>query len=148
MMESVMALLQKVGVPESRIKSEAFVYPSKTDSPAAAQGSKEQPDEIALPEQADSPALASEAATPNVTFSVSRKVVPLLPGQTILEAGEAAGLDLDFECRSGVCGTCKKRMLAGSVTMDVEAALSPNDKAGNLILLCQAKASRPVTVEA
>jgi ferredoxin-NADP reductase/DMSO/TMAO reductase YedYZ heme-binding membrane subunit len=148
MMESVMALLQKVGVHESLIKSEAFVYPSKTDSPAAAQGSKEQSDETALPEQADSPALASEAATPNVTFSISRKVVPLLPGQTILEAGEAAGLDLDFECRSGVCGTCKKRLLAGSVMMEVEAALSPKDKADNMILLCQARATQPVTVEA
>jgi ferredoxin len=71
-----------------------------------------------------------------------------LPGQTILEAGEAAGLNLDFECRSGICGTCKKRILAGSVTMDVEDALSPKDKADNMILLCQAKASQAVTVEA
>ena len=144
MMESVMALLRKVGVPESRIKSEAFVYPSKTDASSAVETSMAKPEGTSVPQQAS----VSEAATPNVTFSISRKVVPLLPGQTILEAGEAAGLDLDFECRSGVCGTCKKRMLAGSVTMDVEAALSPNDKAGNLILLCQAKASRPVTVEA
>ena len=143
-----MALLQRVGVPESRIKSEAFVYPSKIDVvKAPAQASTDQPDETALPQPVPGSASTSEAAAPNVTFSVSRKVVPLLPGQTILEAGEAAGLDLDFECRSGVCGTCKKRLLAGSVTMDVEDALSPKDKVDNMILLCQAKAAQPVTVE-
>ena len=139
-----MALLRKVGVPESRIKSEAFVYPSKTDASSAVETSMAKPEGTSVPQQAS----VSEAATPNVTFSISRKVVPLLPGQTILEAGEAAGLDLDFECRSGVCGTCKKRMLAGSVTMDVEAALSPKDKADNMILFCQARATQPVTVEA
>jgi ferredoxin-NADP reductase/DMSO/TMAO reductase YedYZ heme-binding membrane subunit len=147
MMESVIALLRQVGVPENHIKSEAFVYPSKTNAAMApVRDAAEQPDETALPQPAS--ASPSGAAAPKVTFSVSRKVVPLLPGQTILEAGEAAGLDLDFECRSGVCGTCKKRLLTGSVTMDVEDALSPKDKADNIILLCQAKATQPVTVEA
>ena len=144
MMESVMALLRQVGVPESCIKSEAFVYPSKTDASSAVEISLPQAEENSLPQQAS----VSEASATNVTFSVSHKVVPLLSGQTILEAGEAAGLDLDFECRSGVCGTCKKRLLAGSVNMDAEDALSPKDKADNIILLCQAKARRSVTVEA
>ena len=83
-----------------------------------------------------------------MTFSVSGKTLPLSPGQTILEAGEAAGLALEYECRSGICGTCKKRLLAGSVTMEVADALSPMDKADRMILLCQAKTAGPVTVEA
>jgi ferredoxin-NADP reductase len=149
MMDSVMELLRDLGVPESNIKSEAFVYSARTEAAQApSMTSKDQPDEAAPSRQAPSPTLAADGAMPNVTFSVSGKVVPLLPGQTILEAGEAAGLDLDFECRSGVCGTCKKRLIAGSVTMDVEDALSRKDKADNMILLCQARARQPVTVEA
>ncbi len=149
MMETVTALLLKIGVPESRIKSEAFVYPAKAEPVAASvQNGQESPKQTTLPQPTAAPALLVNELATKLTFSVSKKVVPLLPNQTILEAGEAAGMELDYECRSGVCGTCKKRMVAGSVTMDVEDALSPKDKADNMILLCQAKATQPVTVEA
>jgi ferredoxin len=52
------------------------------------------------------------------------------------------------ECRSGVCGRCKTKLLAGSVTMEVQDALDESDKANNFILLCQAKAADHVTIEA
>jgi glycine betaine catabolism B len=149
MMGSVMDLLRRLGVPESRIKSEAFVYAARAGAAAApAETATELLDARAVSRPAGEPEAAAEGAIPNVTFSVSGKVTRLLPSQTILEAGEAAGLELEFECRSGVCGTCRKRMLAGSVTMEVEDALSSMDKADRMILLCQAKASQPVTVEA
>jgi ferredoxin len=48
----------------------------------------------------------------------------------------------------GVCGACKTKLLSGSVTMAVQDALTPEDKAGNLILACQAKSTAPVRVEA
>jgi ferredoxin len=66
----------------------------------------------------------------------------------LLELGEDAGLELDFECRSGICGRCKARLLSGSVTMEVQDALDDADKSKNLILLCQAKATDNVTIEA
>jgi ferredoxin-NADP reductase/DMSO/TMAO reductase YedYZ heme-binding membrane subunit len=148
MMETVMGLLRKVGVPDSQIKSEAFVYPATAGSDATSvQIKPESPEQTAV-SQKTAPGPASEGEITNVTFSLSRKVVPLLPNQTILEAAEAAGLEPDYECRSGVCGTCKKRMLSGSVIMDVEDALSAKDKADGMILLCQAKAAQSLTVEA
>jgi ferredoxin len=39
-------------------------------------------------------------------------------------------------------------MLAGSVTMEVQDALDAADKSKNFILLCQAKSSGDVTIEA
>jgi glycine betaine catabolism B len=149
MMSSVMDLLRGLGVPGSRIKSEAFVYVSRAEATAApAHTPTESLDDTAFSRQAGTTEIRAEGAVPNVTFSVSGKTAQLLPSQTILEAGEAAGLDLEYECRSGVCGTCRKRMLVGSVTMEVEDALSPMDKADRMILLCQARATQPVTVEA
>jgi glycine betaine catabolism B len=149
MMSSVTDLLRGLGVPESQIKSEAFVYATHADAgPASAQAPTEPLDKSALPQQADMPTVAAQDVGPTVTFSVSGKTARLLPNQTILEAGEALGLDLEYECRSGICGKCRKRMLVGSVTMDAEDALSPTDKADKLILLCQAKAIQHVTVEA
>ena len=142
MMNGMTELLKKLGVPENLIRTEAFVYPARTEASVAP------PEQREVTPPAEASVVIVDGATPVVTFSVSGRTVPLSPNQTILEAGEATGLNLDFECRSGICGTCKKRMLAGAVTMEVEDALSPADKAGNYILLCQAKATQPITIEA
>jgi len=149
MMSSVMELLRTLGVPESRIKFEAFVYPTRAEAaPAPIQTTAGPREDGAVPRQAGTAEAAAEGAIPTVSFSVSGKTTRLLLGQTVLEAGEVAGLALEDECGSGICGTCKKRLLAGSVTMEVEDALSPVDKADRMILLCQAKTTGPVTVEA
>lgn len=132
MMASATQMLRELGVPESQIRKEAFASSSKAH---------------AGPEAGTSHTGAA-AEPSSVTFSVSGKTVPLPPRQTILDAGEDAGLELDFECRAGICGTCKARLISGSVTMDVEDALSPRDKSDNIILMCQAKAAQPVTVQA
>jgi ferredoxin len=76
------------------------------------------------------------------------KSVPLAPDKNLLEMAETAGLNPDFECRSGICGRCKTRLLAGCVTMEVQDALDDADKSNNLILLCQARATDHVTIEA
>jgi ferredoxin len=83
-----------------------------------------------------------------LTFLRSGKSVPLDPDKTLLEIAEDAGLTPDFECRSGICGRCKNRLVTGSVTMEVEDALDETDKSQNIILLCQAKATASVTIDA
>ena len=83
-----------------------------------------------------------------VTFAPSAKRALLSPAKSLLELSEEAGLNIDYECRSGVCGRCKTKLLAGCVTMEVQDALDEVDKANNFILLCQAKAADHVTIEA
>lgn len=149
MMGATTKMLRELGVPESRIQLEAFVYPAKAEAGSAAdQMAAKAPGVEGVSSVGAATFDPGESGPPSVTFSVSGKTVPLSPAQTILEAGESVGLDLAFECRSGICGTCKTRLLAGSVTMDVQDALSSKDKADNMILLCQAKAAQPVTVQA
>jgi ferredoxin len=148
-MGSVMNVLRGLGVPEGRIKSEAFVYGANAEATATpVQTPTELLEVTAFSPQTGTTEAVAEGEVPSVTFSVSGKIARLLPSQTILEAGEAAGLELEYECRSGVCGSCKKRMLDGSVTMQVEDALTPMDKADRMILLCKARATERVTVEA
>ena len=38
-------------------------------------------------------------------------------GATILDAAEEAGVLIDNACRSGTCGSCRIRLLSGSVSM-------------------------------
>ncbi len=66
----------------------------------------------------------------------------------MLEAAEDAGVDIPFECRSGICGQCKTPLIAGRVTMEVQDALTAADRARGLILACQAHALRDIEVDA
>ena len=66
----------------------------------------------------------------------------------MLEASEDLGVNIAYDCRAGICGTCKTRLLAGRVVMDVQDALDPVDRANNVILSCQARCVDQVVVEA
>ncbi len=57
-------------------------------------------------------------------------------------------MPIDYQCRVGTCGICKTKLLEGKVTMEVEDALTPEDKAQNIILACQAKSIGNLVVEA
>ena len=83
-----------------------------------------------------------------VTFSRSNKTAKIGGGRPILTLAEELGLGVDSECRSGICGTCKCRMISGSVEMETQDALTSDDRRNNIILLCQAQALENVTVEA
>jgi len=64
--------------------------------------------------------------------------------RTVLDAAVAADVMFPYGCRAGRCGTCKVRLLSGSVRMDEYSfdALSADERADGLILGCKA---HPVT---
>jgi len=57
---------------------------------------------------------------------------------TILDGALAAGADLPFACKGGVCSTCKCKVVEGEVIMKVNYALEENEVANNFVLSCQA----------
>jgi ferredoxin len=69
-------------------------------------------------------------------------------GATILDAADEAGIFIDNACRYGTCGSCRIKLASGSVRMQVEDALTKEDKAGGYILACQAEISGDVVVDA
>jgi len=56
----------------------------------------------------------------------------------ILDGALAAGADLPFACKGGVCSTCKCKVLEGTVEMKVNYALDEKEVAKGLVLSCQA----------
>ena len=68
-----------------------------------------------------------------------RRVAFTMPrdGTTVLEAAEAAGVDWPFQCRSGICSTCRGRLLSGKVTLIENMILDDGELADGYILVCQ-----------
>jgi ring-1,2-phenylacetyl-CoA epoxidase subunit PaaE len=58
-------------------------------------------------------------------------------GESILDAALKEGADLPFACKSGVCCSCRAKLRAGSVKMDVNYALEPEELEAGFILACQ-----------
>jgi len=54
---------------------------------------------------------------------------------SLLDLAEARGLSPEFSCRSGTCGTCKTKLVAGSVTYFREASAAVGD---DEVLICSA----------
>jgi len=59
---------------------------------------------------------------------------------SLLEAAEEMGIQLPFECRSGVCGQCKTKLLKGRVVMETEEDITLAEKSKGFVL---AKICRP-----
>ena len=50
-----------------------------------------------------------------VTVQPSGRAFSVLPDETLLSAAIRDGIGLPYGCRDGACGSCKSRLLEGSV---------------------------------
>ena len=56
---------------------------------------------------------------------------------SVLEAALRVRSDLPFACKGGVCGTCRARLVEGTVAMDANYALEPDEIERGYVLTCQ-----------
>ena len=93
------------------------------------------------------------ARLPRVDASRSRcqaaeQTVELDPGDSILEAALQARPDAPYACMGGACGTCRAKLLDGTVEMDHNFALSQADLDAGYVLTCQSHpTSDAVTID-
>ena len=78
------------------------------------------------------------AASVTIRLDGRASQFPLRPDDVgVLEAGLRVRSDLPFACRGGVCGTCRAKLVEGTVAMDVNYALEPEEMAAGYVLTCQ-----------
>ncbi|MEN6080574.1 pyridoxamine 5'-phosphate oxidase family protein [Chromobacterium piscinae] len=127
-MQALYEQLIAAGVEDGHIHAEAFGPAGLQRTGNAAQ---------ALPPPAD-------GAVP-VRFSASAVDAEWQPGQSLLELAESCGLNPDFSCRGGTCGSCRAALLAGQATY-----LQPPDystRPGEILLCCAYPAAGAVKLE-
>jgi CDP-4-dehydro-6-deoxyglucose reductase len=70
--------------------------------------------------------------------------------ETILEAALREGFSLSYGCRNGACGSCKGKVLAGSLDYGVyqDSALTQEERIQGRALFCRARPLSDLTIEA
>jgi len=88
--------------------------------------------------------------THRVTIQPSGLQFEVEPGNTLLRAALAAGIQLPYGCRNGACGACKGRVVSGQVDRGLysEGALSEAELAKGCALLCCTRPLSDLVIEA
>ena len=121
MVSSLRSQLVAAGVPKKRIHAEVFHVESG-------------------PPIRRTPVESADAAGAEVTITLDGRQSSFrlgTDGQTVLEAALAVRADAPFACKGGVCGTCRAKVLTGTVEMDTNWALEPEEIERGYVLTCQ-----------
>jgi len=85
-----------------------------------------------------------------VTLQPSGQQFQVEDGEAVLAAALRQGFVLPYSCKNGVCGSCKGKILAGTVDYGVyhQKTLTDEEKAQGKALFCQAKPLTDLVLEA
>ncbi|WP_394248326.1 1,2-phenylacetyl-CoA epoxidase subunit PaaE [Arthrobacter pityocampae] len=115
------------GVPADRVRFELFT----TGEPTRPEGSHGRP---VLP--------ADNGENYTISFNLDglqgSVQSPTHARESILNAALRVRPDVPFACAGGVCGTCRAKLVQGTVAMEENYALEPDEVAAGYVLTCQA----------
>lgn len=120
------AALLAAGVPEERIHIERFGIAQQAAGAVGAVLHEAQPGD------------ADRARITIIRDGLQREIAFSREQPSILDAASAAGLEVPFSCTSGVCGTCRAKLVEGQVRMERNFALDKKEVAAGFVLTCQA----------
>jgi len=124
------AAMLAAGVPEDRIHIERFGIAQQATGQVGAVIHEAKPGD------------AEQSKIVIIRDGLRREIQFTRDQPSILDAASACGLEMPFSCTSGVCGTCRAKVIEGDVRMERNFALDKNEVANGFVLTCQ---SHPMT---
>jgi ferredoxin-NADP reductase len=132
MIDGMRATLVSLGMPADQVRSELFeAVVAATGGTGAAP--TEQP--------------AGSQQMHEVRCVTSGAALQAASGQTLLDAAESGGVAIDSICRSGVCGTCRTRVIEGDVHCD-STLIDDADRQEGFVLACVSQIRSDCVIEA
>lgn len=89
---------------------------------------------------------ATQARVALIRDGITREFDFQASDDSVLDAAARVGLDVPYSCKSGVCATCRCKLLEGEVRMERNFALEPAEVQAGFILSCQARPLSPRVV--
>ena len=92
---------------------------------------------------------SSEATVFSVVVQPSGRTFDVATGEAVLAAGIRQGIGLPYGCKDGACGSCKCKLVSGSVVHGPHQlkALSVEEEASGFVLTCCAQAQSDLVLE-
>ena len=147
-MADVKAMLEHLGFPMQNYYEENFggsKQPKQQPSPSV---QNLNPAVNSTPSKPTSPP-AEKLASTAVIFAKSKKEIICDGKDSILDLAKQEGIEIDSSCRSGVCGTCKQKKLAGEIKYEDDPhGLDHSDEDEGYILTCIAHPVGRVVINA
>lgn len=159
-MKAIYGILRQAGVPKERIAYEFFGPATVLEADVTAANSATVPTlaqaaPVAVTASPSPPAApardwislppAAAEGSSIVTFARSGKAAPWdASADSLLAFAETQNLKPEFSCRSGVCGTCRTRLVEGEITYTDEPLDPPPE---GEVLICCAKPKGAVTLD-
>ncbi len=131
MLEGARDLLRQRGVPDSTIYEERYTQP-----------------ELREPGRNQGDFTNNIAHVAHIDDGSGPREVVVSPGQTILDAGLAAGIPMRFSCAMGGCGACRVKLTAGHVAMEEPNCLSEREREDGHILACVSRPTSAINIDA
>lgn len=129
--QAVRALAAQAGLDSSRFHEESFDFGELLAQEA----------ETAEPEA------VSGAVEYTVSFTRSRREIACGGETPVLSAARAAGMRLPASCARGMCGTCKCKLLSGTVEMSHDGGIRQREIDQGMILICCARPTSDLVIE-
>ena len=147
-MKAVYGILRSGGVPKARIAYEFFGPATVLEEDVERYTQTVVPRHIPSLEPPTVPVARQPPpveAAPSVEFRRAKRSAAWNPkSHSLLDFAEEQGLRPDFSCRSGVCGTCRTKLISGEVAYFEEPLDPPPDGEA---LICCSRPKGPVVLD-
>lgn len=132
-MAAARAMLTEAGLDMGRHHQESFDFAELT---------AEDPGALAL-----DPGAGTGTRSFRVEFATSRRAIDCPSDRFVLDAAREAGLRLPSSCTKGMCGTCKSRLVSGTVEMTPAGGVRQREVDQGLILICCSRPTSDLVIE-
>lgn len=129
-MKTARDIVSELGVPTTNYLQESF-----DASPL---------DDVPIPEDEDK---EPGTKTFQVDFRKQARAIEVLAGQTVLTVAKRQGITLPSSCANGLCGTCKSKLVSGTVDMQHNGGIRQREIDAGWFLPCCSKPLSDLVVD-